>query len=333
MSGSLEILDAGPGVTVQDLGRPGLQRFGVPEGGALDRWSHHAAAALLANDAELAAIELLLSGARLRVAGDPVQLAVTGHAGSFTIDGRRAPVGQVIDAPAGAVIDLRPSTAGAIAYLAIGGGVDTDPVLGSRSTHLRARLGGLHGTALRRGDVLEIGDGHRVQAGRALGSGPPTSEPFRVVWALHASEFEAPESALDQAFTMTASRDRMGAVLEPERSITAQAGLTLPSAPVVAGDLQVPGDGRPVALLADRQPTGGYPRLATIVGADLDRFAQVPVGEQVRFEVVDLEEAVALHRAHRGALASLPDTVDPPGASLWGRNLISGITVGDEESR
>lgn len=333
MSGQFEILRAGPGVTVQDLGRPGLQRFGVPEGGVLDRHAHHAAAALLGNPPELASLELLLSGVQLRASKGTLQVAVTGRPGSMTIDGTRVPSLVVLDLPAGSTLDVQPGADGAIAYVGIGGGVATEPVLGSRSTHARAGLGGLAGTSLQEGDVLAVGPHTAVSPGRTIERPPVDPGPIRVVWAMHAELFDDCVAALDQTFAMTAARDRMGAVLQPAEPIPADAGLQIPSAPVVAGDLQVPGDGRPVALLADRQPTGGYPRLATIIGADLDRFSQLPVGAELTFEVVGLEEAVALHRAHRRRLETLPQAVGVAGASLWGTNLISGITVGDEEPR
>ena len=207
-------------------------------------------------------------------------------------------------------------------------------VLGSRATHLRAGFGGLDGREIRAGD--------RLVAGRAASRHdtlvldlPPAEPPsvVRVLWGVHALEFDAAERQrfLETTFKVSARRDRMGARLEgADHPFTPARGLTLISDAVVLGDIQVPGDGEPIVLLADRQPTGGYPRIATVIAADIAAFAQLPAGAPVRFEMVDDDAALEALRALRAHHAALADHVRArvAGEELLAVDLIDGIYAG-----
>ncbi len=332
---ALTILEAGPATTVQDLGRAGMQRYGVAGGGAMDRSAHAEGAALLDQSPTLASVEMGLLGGRFQVDRDLV-VAVTGAEASVTAGDEKVADNQTIHLRAGARLQIGPARNGTYTYLSVRGGVAVPTVLGSRSTHVRAGLGGLDGRNLVVGDRLPIGEMTTLTSdSRLVHSDPPTG-PIRVVWAQHAYLFEetSRENFLASTFIMSSERDRMGARLDGASPILADGMLRLPSSPVVAGDIQVPGDGRPVVLLADRQPTGGYPRIATIVTADLDRFAQIPSGNDLRFEAIDVAGAHDLLVNYLRRIAAIPTVpvsrrADP---SLWGENLITGFIVGDEET-
>jgi 5-oxoprolinase (ATP-hydrolysing) subunit C len=173
------------------------------------------------------------------------------------------------------------------------------PVMGSIATSSRARLGGLDGRVLRAGDVIEL----TVRAGAAA---PATAEqplvldgPVRVIWGLHADMFPAAlrQGFLASTFRISSRLDRMGVRLEDGEGVFAEAGsLSLVSDAIVAGDIQILGDGTPIVLMRDHQPTGGYPRIATVISADLDRFAQLRPGSPVAFVPVTVEHAQALLR-------------------------------------
>lgn len=261
----LTILRAGPLTTLQDAGRFGMLRHGISASGPMDRAGFAAAGAALPM-AGGTAIEFT-QGLSL-VADGPLSVA--------------CPVRQNL--AAGERLDVPPAP-GNYGYLRLTHELDVPPVLGSRATNITVGLGGYKGRALRAGDRLVLGaPGEKVAPPPAAPDGP-----IRVVWGLHAELFEA---ALRLRFTETAFRissalDRMGVRLDdPAGLFRDQRRLGLVSDAIVPGDIQILGDGAPVVLMRDHQPTGGYPRLATIVDADLDRFAQLRPGAQVSFTPV-----------------------------------------------
>ena len=334
----LEVVEPGLHAAVQDLGRPGLQRAGVAEGGALDPRALHEGAALLGQDPGLAALEMTLGGGRFRAMGGAVRVALTGARCAATVDGRPVAWHTAFTLAAGAELAVGKAEDGVYAYLHLAGGIDVPEVLHARATHLRAGFGGLEGREIRPGDLLPAGAPAAGEDGVAtLDVAPePPIETVRVLWGVHAEEFGEAERArfLATTFRVSPKRDRMGVRLdgaaEPFRPAR---GLTLISDAVVLGDVQVPGDGVPIVLLADRQPTGGYPRIATVVTADLPAFAQLPVGAPVRFRAVSPGDAVAALRAHRARLAGLKDhvRVGPAVDPLSAVNLIDGVYQGGVE--
>ena len=337
----LEVLAAGPSVTVQDRGRPGWQRFGVTEGGALDRFGLAEGQALLGLPPEAAALEMIGRGGRFRVEGRPLVLALSGAPFKASLDG--APLawrGSFVLAP-GQVLEIGACLGAEVGYLTPGGTLDLPRALGARATHLRAGFGGLEGRALRAGDALSVLPLARARPGLALPEPehlrPPEPAEIRVLWGPQAERFSAAERRrfVETRFTVTARRDRMGARLDSAAPpLVAEGGLSGLSDAVSLGDLQVPGDGRPLVLLADRQPTGGYPRIATVIGADLARFVQLSTGRSVGFRPVEEAEALDALRAWRAALAALPRSVGPrlrdprDMDDLLAYDLISGATDG-----
>jgi biotin-dependent carboxylase-like uncharacterized protein len=297
----VEVIDGGLLTTVQDLGRFGHRRQGVPWAGAMDAPALRAANLAVGNAAGAAALECAVAGPELRFLG-PVRLAVAG-----------ADLGAVLHRedlgpwpiPPGAAFLARPGNrlsftgrrAGCRAYVALAGGIDVPEVLGSRATDLGSRFGGLEGRALRAGDRLGTGaargDPHRDAAtppGAQAGARPPT---LRVVLGPQEDHLTAGSVArfLAAEFRVTAASDRIGCRLEGPRLEHTRGG-EIPSDGMVPGSVQIPPDGQPIVAMADGPATGGYPKVATVIGADLPLLAQIVGGEgSVRFAPVSVEEA------------------------------------------
>ncbi len=317
--------------TVQDLGRPGLQRQGVSEGGAIDPRALWEGAALLEQPATLAALEMTLVGGTFRAEGAPVRVALTGAAFEVAVNETPMPWRTAFTLSPGQSLTIGRARDGVYGYLHLQGGIDVPSVLGSRSTHVRASFGGIEGRAVRAGDRLCAGAAAARSDTDILDVPAPAAPTVvRILWGVHADEFTPDERArfLATTFRLAAQRDRMGARLDgAERPFTTARGLKLISDAVVLGDVQIPGDGQPVVLLADRQPTGGYPRIATVSSADLPAFAQLPTGAPVRFAATTPEDAVAALRARHDELSSLPERVRRlwPAEHLRSINLIDGV--------
>lgn len=263
---TLTILRAGPLTTVQDAGRFGMLRHGISASGPMDRAAFTAAGAALPS-AGTAGIEFT-QGLAFEVDG-PLTIAAPETRGL----------------KAGDRVELPPA-AGNYGYLRFDREMEAAPVLGSRSTNVAVGLGGYKGRALKAGDRIAFGEVGRPEAGRvaSIGEGP-----LRVVWGIHADLFDAEvrERFLAGAFVVTTSLDRMGVRLEDRAGVFRdQRRLTLVSDAIVPGDIQILGDRTPIVLMRDHQPTGGYPRIATIVSADLDRFAQMRPGSELTFRAV-----------------------------------------------
>jgi biotin-dependent carboxylase-like uncharacterized protein len=337
MTSTLEVIAAGPGSTLQDKGRFGLQRFGVSTAGAADPLLLAAANALVGNAAYEAAIEFTLVGDTYAVEADSCRIAVAGDA-EVVIDGQSHPAWTSHRLTRGQRLRVSALSSGARGYLAVAGGFDAEPVLGSVSTHLRSGLGGFSGTRLRPGDRLPLKlaevpmEPERALDPRRL---PVRSNTLRVVLGPQQSHFtEAGLAAfLGSEFTVTAEADRMGYRLDGA-VIEHADGFNIISDGIPLGAIQVPGTGKPIILLADRQTTGGYPKIACVIAPDVAALAQLRPGAKLRFQVVSVEEGTAAHRAFAKLIGNLPALVETaiPGGSmdserLLSLNLIDGIVL------
>lgn len=278
----LAVLAPGPLTTVQDLGRPGHAAIGVTRSGAADTAAAGLANRLVGNRPEAALLEVTAGGLRLR-AGRTVLVAVTGAPLPVAVDGRPAPFAAPMTLPAGAVLSLGTPWAGLRSYLAVRGGIDVPPVLGSRSTDT---LSGLGPPPLAAGTLLPVGD---LAADEPVVDvapvGPPPDRPVLRVLPGPRRDWldDAAWAALTtQEWAVAADSDRVGLRLTGPRLARAREG-ELPSEGLVAGAVQVPPDGGPVLFLADHPVTGGYPVLAVVVTADLPLAAQLRPGDGVRF--------------------------------------------------
>jgi biotin-dependent carboxylase-like uncharacterized protein len=236
-------------------------------------------------------------------------IAVTGAPAPVTVNRQPAPRWTTIRLRAGDEVRIGAPRAGVLSYVAFSGGLDLPLVLGSRSTYVRGRLGGLEGRCLRQGDVLRLLDGASPPA-RRLAAPPPdpgdADTAVRVVLGPQADRFtdEGIRTFLASGYEMLPQSDRMGARLRGPRIAHAR-GHDIISDGIALGTVQVPGDGQPIVLLVDRQSTGGYTKLATVCSFDIGRLAQVKPGRRVRFEAVELRTAHELLRQHRAALDTL----------------------------
>lgn len=327
---ALNVVRGGILSSVQDLGRWGFQRFGVPVGGAMDEFSHRLANLLVGNDEADAAVEITLVGPAFTLTDDTL-LAVCGGDFEPQVNGERLPRARPVMVKAGATLDFGRCKRGCRAYLAVSGGFQVEPVLGSRSTFLRGGFGGYHGRALKRGDVLETretdpalypGLRERLRLSLAASAHPPWAATERVellspgpyairfVRGRHWECFDDDALARFQAseYRVGAQSDRQGYRLVGPPLLLKEP-INMISEGVTFGTIQVPPDGEPIVLMASRQTTGGYPRLGEVVSADLPLLAQLPPGAGIRFQSVSLEQAYALLAQREQDLARMRQAV------------------------
>lgn len=301
---TLTILRAGPLVTVQDLGRPGQLVHGVSASGALDRTAYRLAGTLSERECG-AALEFTSAGLSFRYSGEDCIVGFAGGHFALAVNGEHRDWPSAFVLSDGDVIDVTTGPWGNYGYVRFGKEIDCVPVMGSRSTNAVVGLGGYHGRALRVGDELALvplAETGAAEANAPVSGHHQIADPIRVVWSVHADLF--PETVrsgfIDAEFQVTARMDRMGVRLKDMGGIFAGANiLSLVSDSIVPGDIQILGDGTPIVLLRDHQPTGGYPRIATVISADLDRFAQIRPGKPVRFRPVTIAAAQAALKGAR----------------------------------
>ncbi len=295
----IDVLDPGFLTTVQDGGRHGWARFGVPPSGPVDLFAFRAANLLVSNAPGAAGLEVTLAGPTLRFLRDAL-VAVCGAAFELWVGRLPVPTWHALYVRAGQVVRFGARHSGARAYLACDGGIALPHFLGSQSTYVKGGFGGLEGRALRQGDRLPLGSPLRrpfAGAGRAYAwagrpayaESPPT---LRVVVGPQTEHFapEGLDTFLEGGYQLTPASDRMGVRLSgPAIAYAGDAGI--PSDGVVMGCVQVPPDGQPIVMLADHQTTGGYAKIATVIRADLPLLAQCLPGDGVRFRAVTLAAA------------------------------------------
>jgi biotin-dependent carboxylase-like uncharacterized protein len=296
----LRVLDPGILTTIQDAGRWGYQQYGVPVSGAMDLPALRAANQLVRNSPDEAALEI---HSPIALETDmPHLIALTSANARFEINGCAMPMRMSVFARAGATIEIAPKRTGGWVYLAIHGGIDVPHVLGSKSTFLRGKFGGLEGRALAAGDQIRVGAptlGDLVAAaGRGAEARADQQSAIRVILGPHDDWF-TPEAIVALArveFIVSETADRMGYRLispSPLRG-RARGEVELISCGVPFGAIQVPPDGHPIVLMADHQTTGGYPIIATVIGEDIARVAQSAPGDRLAFRVTSLENPKGL---------------------------------------
>lgn len=290
---AIRILRAAPLTTLQDAGRPGWLRFGLSASGPMDRGAFDRAASWLGGSGTTG-IEFTSAGLSFRVEEGALGAAFDGGAFKLTIDGKAQPWPTRAILRAGATVDITPGAGGNYGYVRFDREVDVPVVLGSRATSSIAGLGGLEGRSLVVGDVIGLGASVAGRPGPHPRPANLVEGPIRIVWGIHADLFESErrQRFISLSFRVSHQLDRMGVRLKDEAGVFADARiLSLASDAIAPGDIQILGDGTPIVLMRDHQPTGGYPRIATVVTADLDRFAQVPPGTEVRFTPVTVAHA------------------------------------------
>ncbi|MDM5296961.1 biotin-dependent carboxyltransferase family protein [Bacillus pumilus] len=312
---SIQVIKPGMFTTIQDKGRIGYQKYGVLTSGGMDQLSLRVANLLAGNQESEAALEISLMGPGPVFTCQTDQLiAVTGADVEVDIDGESAPLWKPLFIPSGSAISFGPCKRGCRSYLAVAGGFDIKPVMQSKSTYVRAEIGGLKGRPLAKGDVLPVGKPSRLACGltkmlttkvRNRGYGAPDwtvnhahflplhkSPVIRIVAGRHMAHFqeESQQAFFEQPFQVTPQSDRMGCRLKGE-PIRLKKKLELMSEAVACGSVQIPPDGQPIILLADRQTTGGYPRMGEVATVDVPLIAQAMPGANLHFQRIDRQEA------------------------------------------
>jgi antagonist of KipI len=314
---TLRVVTPGLQTTVQDLGRVGHRHEGVPAGGAMDRQAIRVANLLVGNDDCVAALEISLIGPALTLERDTL-FALAGGDLEASIDHEPVPAWHPIWAPRGSTLRFGRVKSGCRTYLAVAGGLDVQPVFGSRSTYLRATFGGVSGRAIKAGDLLSTNpvsklsnriaaslrtERHGASVARwSIGSTlrPPYSDDVqvRLIGGMHLDclAADAHDVLLGGTFRISSSSDRMGYRLEG-KPIALREPVELLSEGVTFGTVQLPPGGAPIVLMADAQTTGGYPRLGEVVSVDLPLIAQLKPGDRVRFRLTSVERAQAEYLA------------------------------------
>ena len=338
MSAHVEVLAPGAMTTVQDLGRFGAQALGVPVSGALDRDALRLANALVGNAEGTACLEIRLFGPTLRVKAQSIRVALTGTETVIELLGqesRTIAAGQSTTLTRDQEFRVGALRDTATAYLAVAGGFDLPEFLGSQSTYTPGGFGGLEGRPLVQGDTLPLSLAS-APAVRDLkvtdGAAPQVQNTVRIVLGPQDDYFSenGRNTFLSTSYRVSDQMSRMGIRLLGEE-VEHLAGHDIPSDGVVTGAIQVPGNGLPIILLADRQTTGGYPKIATVISADLPRLAQLRPGDEIRFQTVTVAEAEAARRESETRLKRTVDQLAAVGAvqidpaTLMQVNLISGV--------
>jgi len=293
-----EVVQPGSLTTIQDMGRHGYQQYGVPVSGAMDSYALMVANLLVGNDEGAACLEITVLGPRLRILGDTV-VAVTGADLSPALNNSPLPMWETVKVCSGDTISFGHPKRGCRGYLAVAGGIDVAEVLGSRSTYVKSCLGGLDGRPLRSGDRLCSGEPRAGISARKLPSQYipeyQGENELRVILGPQDDYFtrKGIQTFLHSEYRISVQADRMGYRLEGP-PIEHKAGADIVSDGIPLGAVQVPGDGLPIILLADRQTTGGYAKIATVSTIDLPKLAQAKPGDRVRFIQITEEEAYQL---------------------------------------
>lgn len=312
---SIEVLHPGLLTTVQDLGRTGYQRFGVSVSGAVDPRSAAVANILAGNPDGEAVLECTVLGPQLRFDA-PAVIAVTGADLGPALDGVPVENYRALRVQAGQTLRFTGPKCGCRAYLAVSGGLDVPEVMGSRSTYMKAKIGGWHGRKLEKGDVLPLRAPetepkaleNRALAPEFRGRSEYT---LRVVMGPQDDAFTpgGVSAFLSGVYTVTPEFDRMGCRMEgPEIEHVGSADIL--SDGIAFGAVQVPDSGQPIVMLADRQTTGGYTKIANVISADFRILGQLKSGDRVRFERVSLASAQEALLAQRASLRLLRHVLD-----------------------
>lgn len=306
----LRVLQAGPALALQDLGRPGYLAKGLTRGGAADVRAVHEGAALLRQDTGLAALEMVGTGGTFEATED-MRIALSGAVMSAQVDGSTLAWNASHALPKGAKLTIGPTRSGTYGYLHVGGGFAVDPVLESRAAHLSCGLGAL----VKKGDALPVGPDKGRDVGMTIAPDARLSGgTVRIVPSMQTLDFDADIRARFEATTFRRDprANRQGVRMDSDGDgFSNPKALSIVSEVIVPGDIQITGDGTPFVLMAECQTTGGYPRIGTVLPCDLPRVAQAPAGAALTFQFVTLADGAAIQARATAELRKLPGTVTP----------------------
>ncbi|WP_019412441.1 biotin-dependent carboxyltransferase family protein [Paenisporosarcina sp. TG20] len=327
----LQINKDGLQTTMQDLGRTGFQKYGVIASGVMDPYAHRLANILVDNEETEPTIEITLMGPHITFHSNCV-FALTGGNLSPAIDGIPIKMWRPIVVKKGCKLTFGKPISGCRAYLAVAGGFDVPEVMGSRSTYLRAGIGGFEGRALQKGDILQLGECSTLVKNclmsiskeenkltfiqmdwTLMAEAIPTYKKEAIVRIIdgrqaHLFDEKSKDAFFNQAFQISSDSDRMGYRLNGQK-LALKEPKELISEAVSFGSIQVPSDGQPIVLMADRQTTGGYPKIGQVTTVDLPKVSQLKPGEYLRFERISLEEAQHDLINERGLIKELKQSI------------------------
>ncbi|TCO71493.1 5-oxoprolinase subunit C family protein [Marinisporobacter balticus] len=294
----IKILNHGLLTLVQDGGRYGYQQFGVPVSGVMDSFAHRIANILVGNDENEAVLEMTIVGPHIEFENDCV-IAITGGDLLPIVNEAPIPMWESIYIKEGDRLSFRYMKSGCRSYIAFSGGIDVEVVMRSKSTYIKGKIGGHEGRPLKIGDVLKIGKPkenlHKLK-GRIV---PPKYIPkftntidVRIVLGPQNEYFteKGIKTFLSSPYAVTNECDRMGFRLEGE-TIEHVSGGDIISDGIALGAIQIPGHGKPIIMMADRQATGGYTKIGNVIRSDLYKIAQAKPGDQIRFSEISVKEA------------------------------------------
>lgn len=295
---TIKILDAGLLTTVQDLGRYGFQRYGVSASGVMDEYSAKIANKLVGNKVGEAVLETTLKGVQIEFLQNTA-VAITGGNCDVTLNGTKIELWQSYLVNRGDILKMGICRSGLRNYLAFAGGIDVPIIMNSKSTNLKAKVGGFNGRKLMTGDVLSVGVGS-LEAPLTLNKHyiPTYSKDIKVGVILGQQDDHFTEAGiktfLNETYTVTQESDRMGIRLSSVSGATIEHknGADIISDGITFGAIQVPGSGQPIVMMADRQTTGGYTKIGNVISSDLAKLAQATPGTKVKFVEYTLEQAV-----------------------------------------
>ncbi|MEC2224368.1 MULTISPECIES: biotin-dependent carboxyltransferase family protein [Heyndrickxia] len=319
----IKIIKPGMLTTVQDLGRSGYQKYGVVQSGAMDAFAHRIANLLAGNPENEATLEITLTGPVLEFQNDTL-IAICGSGFHAVLDGKPVGLWRPKKVKSGSELRLRQDGIGCRVYLAVSGGISVPEVLKSKSTYLRAKIGGFNGRALQAGDVLETGIPGKVSrqltasleyhsawsVSKNMLPDYGSSPTIRVVPGRNEDLFTAESigTFFREPYRLSQNSDRMGYRLEGPK-LAVKATQEMLSESVSFGTIQVPSGGEPIVLLADRQTTGGYPKIAQVASVDLPLLAQLKPGDELRFKKITLQEAQLLYIEREKQIRMLKGTI------------------------
>lgn len=317
-----------PATSVQDAGRFGAQRYGLTQSGAMDALALACANTLAGNSLFTAAIEVGPLGGTFTARGGAIRVALSGAARQVSIGARQVSLNESVLLADGEALILAPARTGSFTYLALEGGVRGEPVFGSLSVNMRSGLGSPYPRPLQAGDEFDVPAAKPLAQERRLELPAGPDQPIRLVLGPQDDEFtdEARDVFLNAEWTLSAASDRMGFRLEGP-VIKHTGGHNIVSDGTVSGSIQIPGNGQPLVLMPDRGTTGGYPKIATVIGPDIARMAQTQVGKTIRFKAITIAEAHAEARRYAKLLASLPSLLRDAGGSALNLDALQSANI------
>ncbi len=323
----LAVMEIGPATSIQDAGRFGTQRYGLPPSGAMDRFSLAVANTLVGNAPFDAAIEIGPIGATFMARDGTLRIALSGAARQVEITGRKLQLNETALIAEGESLKVGPARVGVFSYLALEGGIAGERIFDSLSVNARAGLGSPFPRMLQNEDELTVKSAQPVRNERKLDVPMLSDDAVRVVMGPQDDEFGAARDILLKSeWRISATSDRMGYRLEGPQ-LSHEGGHNIVSDGTVNGSIQVPGNGQPIVLMMDRGTTGGYPKIATVISADIGRFAQKQAGSMVRFKAISIIEAQTEARRLAELLLSLPGRVHDAGGTHFNMTELQNANV------